>query len=106
MNPTPAPTQIPTNADPRLMALLQARARMAVQQAPGAGNAPNGLALGAPPQPANPAAASVGARPPAAGANPAAAVMKAAQTAQSPLVADNGTRQLAKALISKLLQHM
>lgn len=105
--PTPvAPTQVPQGqVDPRLIAILRARAQAGFPGSPGAATAPNGLRTPGPmPMPA-PNTARVMARPPS-GSNPAAAVMKAAQTAQSPLVSDEGTRGLAKALISKLLQHM
>jgi hypothetical protein len=110
MNP-PAPTPVQPTAipggqiNPAIQRLLQQRALMAMRGAPGVAGAPNSMGLpGAIPVPGVGNARVMAGRPGAA--NPAQAVTKAAQAAQSPLVADTGTRALAKALIQKLMQHM
>jgi hypothetical protein len=111
----PAPTQVSPTAVPGggtvnpnlIRALLMRRAQMGqggATGAPGAGTAPNAMDTAAPAIPQG-GVPNVMARRPGA-ANPAQSVMKAAQQAQSPLVADTGTRALAKALIQKLMQHM
>ena len=102
----PQPTQVPAGqVNPQLIAMLQARAQQSMQGAPGNATAPNSMPIpGAPgmPAPGAPRVVSPGAGP----ATPTSAVMKAASQAQSPLVADTGTRALAKQLIQKLMQHM
>lgn len=55
------------------------------------------------PNPPAPSPVNMGQRP--GGATPMQQTAKAAQQAQSPML-DQGTRDVAKALVSKLLQHM
>ncbi len=74
----------------------QSQARVIARPAP---------APGVPGMPMQGAAAPTGM--PMPGGNPQAmAVQRAAQKAQSPLQFDQGTRDLAKALVTKLIQHM
>jgi hypothetical protein len=99
----PAPTAVPQGqVNPMMMALLRARAQQGAQGMP-TGSMPNGIPTpGAPGAPPAPPAAAVGTP---GGATPTQQVTKAAQQAQSPLM-DQGTRNIAKALVQKLLQHM
>lgn len=102
----PMPTQIPQAAvNPIMMQLLKARAQQGAQGMP-TGPAPNSLPIqGGTPAPAAPvAAASVAGGGPGP-ASPTQQVTKAAQQAQSPLM-DQETRNIAKTLVQKLLQHM
>lgn len=100
----PMPTQIPqAPVNPMIMALLRARAAQGAQGVPAGAPMPNGLRLGTP-APAAPVAASV-MGPRQGVATPTQQVTKAAQQAQSPLM-DMETRNIAKSLVQKLLQHM
>jgi hypothetical protein len=96
-----SPTQVPQGqVDPMMMALLRARA------AGGAGGpAPNGLPIPGAPAVPQPSSASGPMPPPQGGASPSQQIMKKATAAQSPLM-DDQTRQIAKSLIQKLMQHM
>jgi hypothetical protein len=102
----PAPTQVPqAPVNPMMMALLKARATQGAQGGQ-VGPAPNGLPLGgAPGMPPNPSAAAGPMPAPQGGPSPTQQIMKAAAPAQSPLM-DGQTRQIAKTLIQKLMQHM
>lgn len=104
MPPQPMPTQIPSSpVNPMMLALLRARAQQGLQ---GGVNPPmpNGLPInGSPPTAQPPMAANNMA--PRTGGTPTQQATKAAQQAQSPLM-DMETRNLAKSLVQKLLQHM
>ena len=99
---SPVPTQTPTAPNPIMMALLKARAAQGATggQVP---PAPNGMNNpGMPPPPQRPVVNMPGRT---GGASPTQQLLKTATTAQSPLM-DDGTRQIAKTLIQKLMQHM
>lgn len=102
MPPATAQTQ-PSQVNPALVQALRQRA-MAALQAQGGGGAPAPNSMNAPvPGSPQPTPNNVARRP--GGANPAQAVMKAAAQAQSPLL-DPETRNIAKSLIQKLMQHI
>ena len=105
MQPQPtqvAPTQVPQAPNPVMMALLKARAAQGAGGQPTA-PAPNGMNNPAmQPQPGAPQVNMPGRT---GGATPTQQVMKTAGQAQSPML-DPGTRQIAKTLIQKLMQHM
>lgn len=101
MPPAVAP-QLPPQVNPLMLAALRARAQ--------AGNQPNGpipnSMNGTPAVPMQPPTPGPINLPSGGGAGtPTQQVTKAAAQAQSPLM-DNQTRQIAKTLIQKLMQHM
>lgn len=103
----PAPTPIPAGpANPLMMALLRARAQQGAQGMPTPGPAPNGLPVAGAPAPVGmpPAGGQQVAQRPGA-PTPTQQITKAASQAQSPLL-DQETRNIAKSLVQKLLQHM
>jgi len=103
----PAPTQVPTGqVNPMMMALLRARAMQGAQGQPTPGPMPNGMPPGGAPAPVGMPPPGGQQVPPRPGApSPAQQVTKAAANAQSPLL-DQETRNIAKSLVQKLLQHM
>lgn len=103
--PPTAQQAMPAQVNPALMQALRNRAALGAAGTP-TGPAPN--SMNAPVQ-ARPQVPGSPMQPPAVntpgGGTPAQQVMKAAGTAQSPMM-DDQTRQIAKSLIQKLMQHM